>query len=410
MLTESARRLRLTTSGRFLLRSMSVRGPSFLLALLAITVGASVTATMLTIQADLGAKMSRELRRYGPNLLLTASDEAREGETAPSLDEKGVRGLPDALRRAGLISTSVSPLLIAAGTVTRTPAGGQSASRAGAPTQGEALDRAAATVVGADFEALRRLSSSWRVAGTWPGSSEAGCLVGTSLAARLHLRVGRTASIRLGTPFGCHVTGIVSTGEGEDEEILVPLRLLQEASGLSGRVSLAALSIDGGTDAVTRAGRVAESALPGSRALPLRQIAAAQGAILGKLQRMMVLLTIVVLLLTALCLVTTLMAIVVEREGEIGLMRSIGAGDGEIIMMFLGELGLLGLVGSLAGFVLGAAGARVIGSRLFDAAIDPRGAVLPIVLAISLGLCLISVLLPLKRALSVQPAAALRGD
>jgi putative ABC transport system permease protein len=203
---------------------------------------------------------------------------------------------------------------------------------------------------------------------------------------------------------------LLSTGETEDDELFVPLLRLQALAGLPGRVSLAALSVDGGVQAVTDAAAAAHSALPGVWARPLRQIAAAQGAILGKLQRMMVLLTLVVLVLTGLCLVTTLMAIVVERGSEIGLMRSIGAADSEILEMFLGEVGLLGILGSAIGIALGALGAHVIGSRLFGAPIEPRAAVVPTVLLISLGLCLISVLVPLRRALSVQPAAALRGD
>jgi len=125
---------------------------------------------------------------------------------------------------------------------------------------------------------------------------------------------------------------------------------------------------------------------------------------------MMVLLTLVVLTLSGLCLVTTLMASVVEREREIGLMRSIGASDGEIVGMFLGEVGLMGLAGGLAGLAFGAIGVRVAGARLFGAAIDLRPGVAPLVLLISLALCFLSVLVPLRRALSIQPAAALRGE
>ena len=145
-------------------------------------------------------------------------------------------------------------------------------------------------------------------------------------------------------------------------------------------------------------------------ARPLWQVAAAQGALLGKIDRLMLFLTLVVLLLCGLCVMTTLLSIVLEREGEIGLMRSIGAGDGEILVMFLGEVSLLGILGGIAGLGLGAAAARLVGSRLFGAAIEARAGVIPIVLAVSLLLCWSAVLLPLRRALAVQPAAALRGE
>jgi putative ABC transport system permease protein len=197
-----------------------------------------------------------------------------------------------------------------------------------------------------------------------------------------------------GSPAGAltlPVAGLLSTGEAEDDQIFVPLAALQEATGLRGRVSLVAYAVDGGVRGVERAARALVAAVPGSAARPLRPIAAAQGLILGKLDRMMVLLTAVVLILSALCLATTLLAMVVEREAEIGLMRSMGAGDGDVVRMFLGEVSLVGL-------------------RLFGAAVDPRLQVIPMVLLTALVVCWVAVLVPLRRALTIQPAAALRGE
>jgi putative ABC transport system permease protein len=267
-------------------------------------------------------------------------------------------------------------------------------------------------VIGADFGALRRLDPSWRVEGAWPSPGESACLVGASLAARASLAPGRTAlvGVRGGTVHRLPVAGVVSTGESEDDAVLIPLALLQADTGMTGRVSLIALSVDGGADAVSGAATAVARALPTAAARPLRQVAAAQGAILDKLGRMMMLLTLVVMTLSGLCLVTTLMTSVVERESEIGLMRSIGAGDLEIVSMFVGEVFLLGITGGLLGTLFGALCARGIGTRLFGAAIQPRAEIVPLVLAISVALCLVSVLVPLRRALAIAPAAALRGD
>jgi putative ABC transport system permease protein len=364
--------------------------------------------------------MSRELRRYGPNLLITPAQTGRStGAGAPTLDEDTVRSLTTALRAPGSTSApAISPVLIASGRV-RPPsrAEAEALPAQGLPSDaGERdLPAAAAAIIGADFAALKRVYPSWHVQGAWPDESGGECLAGEALAQRAGLAPGRRALVQVGSAEGaaklaCRISGVISTGEVEDQELFVPLGALQERTGLGGRVSLAAVSVDGGIDAVSAAAAQAQRLLPAASARPLRQIAAAQGAILGKLQRMMVLLTAVVLVLTSLCLVTTLMAIVVERQSEIGLMRSLGAADLEILEMFLGEVGLLGLLGSAIGIALGAAGAYFIGARLFGAAITPRAEVIPMVIAISLGLCLLSVLIPLRRALSVQPAAALRGD
>ncbi len=408
---------RIRTSARFLLRSLSLRRSPFLLALLAITVGATVIATMLNLEAGLAAKMSRELRRYGPNLLVMPVPDASRWTGTPTLEEDSARGLA---ARLGGVNTVVAPLLIAAGTITLPDAErGPGGRRGGAP--------GAAAIVGADLEALRGLYPSWRVEGAWPATGTATaatggtgadsspgaspCLLGAALARRAGVTPGRSVVLRVGgNEQTLVVAGVVSTGEAEEEQVFVTLKVLQEMTGLAARVSLVAVSVDGGVEAVARAGRAAQAAIGGSVARPLPQIAASQGAILGKLNRMMILLTAVVLGLTGICLVTTLMSMVIEREGEIGLIRSLGGGDGEILKMFVGEVVILGLLGTLAGLVFGAAGARLIGARLFGTAIEARAGVVPTVLGASLALCLVAVLVPLRRALAVQPAAALRGE
>lgn len=370
---------RWVTSARFLLRSLNMRGPAFLLALLAVTVGATVTATVLNLKAGLQEKMSRELRAYGPNLLIVP-------RAAATLEEQALDAVPGALGS----QVNLVPVLIAGGT-----AAGH-----------------AATIVGADFESLRRLYPGWRIE-PGPTAPPAGpaCVLGAALARRAGRRPGDP--IEIGTAArkaALAVEAVVSTGEAEDEQVFVPLAFLQDLLDRPGRVSFAALSIHGGASEVERAGAAIDRALPRAQARPLRAIAMAQGAILDRLDRMMLLLTLVILVLSGLCLVTTLMSMVVERESEIGLARAIGAGDGEIFRMFLGEVGLLGVLGALAGLLLGAGVTRLIGRGLFGAAIEPRLSVVPVVLGLSMVICLIAVYVPLRRALAIQPAAALRGD
>lgn len=378
---------RFITSARFLLRSLNLRGAAFLLALLAVTVGATVTATVLNLKAGLKEKMSRELRAYGPNLLVVPrSDTAaqRAGDPASiTLLEEDLRAVPAILGSR----TAVVPVLIAGGT-----AAGH-----------------AATLVGADFDALHRLYPGWRLEPAPPAGPA--CVLGVALARRAGARAGDP--IEIGTGSGSatlRVASLLSTGEAEDEQVFVPLAFLQGLVDRPGQASFAALSIDGGAPGVGRASAAIDRALPRARARPLRAIALAEGALLDRLDRMMHLLTLVILLLSGLCLVTTLMSMVVERESEIGLARAIGAGDGEIFRMFLGEIGLLGVLGTLAGLVLGAGVTRLIGEGLFGAPIEASLSVAPVVLGMSMLICLIAVYVPLRRALAIQPAAALRGE
>lgn len=378
---------RFLTSARFLLRSLNLRGAAFLLALLAVTVGATVTATVLNLQAGLKDKMSRELRAYGPNLLIVPRADAtaqRAGDPAAvTLLEEDLRAVPETLGT----QVAVVPVLIAGGT-----AAGH-----------------AATLVGADLEAMHRLYPGWRLEPAPPEGPA--CILGVALARRAGAKAGDSIDIATGAGSATlRVASLLSTGEAEDEQAFVPLAFLQGLVDRPGQVSFAALSIDGGASGVALASAAIERALPRARARPLRAIALAQGALLDRLDRMMLLLTLVILLLAGLCLVTTLMSMVVERESEIGLARAIGAGDGEIFRMFLGEIGLLAVLGTLAGLALGAGVTRLIGEGLFGAPIEARLSVAPVVLGMSMLICLIAVYVPLRRALAIQPAAALRGD
>jgi len=371
-------------SARLFGRSLGRRGATFVIALVAITGGSAVAATMLTLKADLRAKMTREIRRYGENLVLASADD-RAGAT---LDEAAVR-------RA--IGQDGAPVLLARGEIAR----GDDAA-------------VGAAVVGIDFAAHRRLHPSWRLDGGWPLSPDtAEALLGAALAQRLGIAPGGAATLRLESGGGAirlRVAGLVRTGESEEDQVFVPLPLLQQRTGRAGRISLAALFVPGGAGEIAAAAARLERDVPGSRATPLRPIAAAQGAILDRLDRMTFLMSLIILALAGLCLGTTLFTLVVEREAEIGLMRSLGAGDGDVARIVLGEVTLLGLAGGTLGLLLGALAARLVGHRLFGAPIDPRLSVVPLVLGIALVVSWVAVLVPLRRALLIRPAAALRAE
>src|SRR5437773_1925836 len=114
----NARSARAAMALRFLTRSLTLRGAPFLLALLAVTTAATVTATMLNLEGDLGAKMSTELRRYGPNLLLMPGQSGGGAGADWTLDELALRAIPALLAGSGHAAPpSISLLLFASGTV-----------------------------------------------------------------------------------------------------------------------------------------------------------------------------------------------------------------------------------------------------------------------------------------------------
>ena len=109
--------------------------------------------------------------------------------------------------------------------------------------------------------------------------------------------------------------------------------------------------------------------------------------------------------------ILTIMTIAVaERRAEIGLLRALGASRGQILSLFLLEATLLALLGGVAGFLLGAGGAWLIGA-LVPAL--PAHTAWDFVLLAELAAGLIGLtagVLPALRAAALDPVAALHDE
>lgn len=112
----------------------------------------------------------------------------------------------------------------------------------------------------------------------------------------------------------------------------------------------------------------------------------------------------------------SLSLLVVEREREIGVLRSVGASRPQILRIFLGEAGLIGATACLSGIVSGAVLAMVltwvINKAFFGWTIEltyPIGSLVSIPLWL-LPAAVLAALLPAWRAAQIQPARALRFE
>ena len=145
-------------------------------------------------------------------------------------------------------------------------------------------------------------------------------------------------------------------------------------------------------------------------AKPIRQIAESEGAILGKLRLMMILVTVLVLAGAVLSVATTLTELVLERRVEIGTMKALGARDSRLLSHFVSELGALGLAGGLAGYVVGLVLAQLIGHSLFNRAVAPSVIVLMTVVMLSISIAMVSGIVPIRSMRAIKPAVILKGD
>ena len=116
----------------------------------------------------------------------------------------------------------------------------------------------------------------------------------------------------------------------------------------------------------------------------------------------------------------TIAVAVMTRRAEIGMLRTLGAGRGRILGLFLGEALLLGALGGLIGAPLGwllALGAVKLTSATVDTLYVAHAAQVPglaladagLALGVALPLALVAAARPAWEAIKVPPVAAVRG-
>ncbi len=205
------------------------------------------------------------------------------------------------------------------------------------------------------------------------------------------------------------VTGILSTGGEEESYIYMALEDLQKLTGEE-ILDVAELSVSAGAEELEEYSNSITGAGLGISSRLVKRVTKSEASVLGKLQALVFLVTVVVLLLTMICVSTTMMAVVSERRREIGLRKALGASDGSIRKEFLGEGMFLGGLGGLLGAVLGFVFAQVVSINVFGSSINFQPLLLPVTVIVSMAIAAVSCQLPIKRAVAIDPAIVLKGE
>lgn len=375
--------------------SRSLRGSlgAGAVATAALSLAAALVFCLVTVSSGVGKALGRELEAYGANVLvLPRAAPLRFGlgalELGPVEEETRLREADVlALPRAVPPVQAVAPALLARVDV-----------------RGEAVG-----AVGYPLDALRALNPLWRVTPGWPGAGEA--MAGASLAARLGLAPGQELEVTTveGRAARLRLAAAVETGGAEDENLFLPLEVLQALAGARGEVSLALVRADlSGSDAEAVAARIA-AAVPGAEARTLAQVARAEGALLEKVRRLLLLVTVALAAAAAFTVSGTLGVLLLARRGEIGLYRALGAGAGRVRALLLAEAAASGLAAGVAGSVLGALAAEAIAWSVFGALVPLAASAAPLAFGTALGLAVGAAAWPVERALRSSPVEALRA-
>jgi putative ABC transport system permease protein len=363
-------------------------------ALLAVVVTAAVATAMLNLYVDVQAKLQREFRSYGANIVMV-------GRSLPGKDSsrKDDASLPaDALSRVDAALAGRGMAAPFAMVVART-------------TSGQPI-----VVVGTDFERVRQLDRWWAVS-SWPAptsgaenTAEMGypALVGVRALAAVSPGSQPFDLTFEGKTLRISPSGTVQTGAAEDSRIYLSLADFERWTGVS--PSTIEVAASGSAREIAAVMSQLAQAVPSAEVRPVRQIVEGEARVLGKTRATMLAATALIILTAALCVLSTLMGWVFDRRRDFAIMKALGASGGLLNGFFAAEAAALGAVGAVIGFLFGIGIAAWIGRVNFHAAVTPRFSVLPMVLAGSIAVTLLSAILPISMLRRVQPAVILRGE
>ncbi len=427
-----------------------------LLAGIAIALGVAVATAMIAVATDIGDKINRELRSYGANLVVTPQEDTLDVEVGgvnlkpPSdgafLNEADLPKIRGTFWHHNIVGFSpMLPVTVKVG-------------------EGNNKDAKDVTLVGTYFNKALRFGKEdfttgvrithpwWKVEGEgkcgdgrlarpgrvedspaacgWPDDNSQNILIGERLAAKLAKKPGDTLEVN-----GRQLTisGILSTGGAEDNQIVAPLALAQQILGKPGavrRVYVSALTKPPDAlsvrDPKTMTPEVydrwycspyvesiayqLQEVIPHSHAEQIRQVAQNEGAVLSRIKGLMLLITLAALFASALAVSAAMATAIYERRIEVGLMKALGAGNLAVSAIFFAEALLLALVGGVAGFSAGALLARQIGRSIFNSQISIEPVLFPIIMTIAVFVTFAGSAAAIRRAVKFDPVFALRGE
>jgi putative ABC transport system permease protein len=412
-----------------------------LLAGIAITLGVTVATAMIAVATDIGDKINRELRSYGANLVITPQEDTLDVEVGginlkpPSdgafLNESDLPKIRGTFWHHNIVGFSpMLPVTVKLG----------SGSGARDVTLLGTYFNKALSFGKDDFTTGVRITDPWWKVSCgdgkesakcgWPADDSQNVLLGERLATKVNEKAGDTIEIagrRL------TISGIISTGDAEDDQIVAPLALAQQILGKPGAVRRVyvsamtkppdALSV---RDPKTMTPEVydrwycspyvesiayqLQEVIPHSHAEQIRQVAQNEGTVLSRIKGLMLLITFAALFASALAVSAAMATAIYERRVEVGLMKALGAGSLAVSAIFFAEALLLALAGGIAGFSAGALLAHQIGQSIFNSQISIEPVLFPIIIAIAVFVTFAGSAAAIRRAVKFDPVFALRGE
>lgn len=441
---------------RMIRQSLRRRRGKRLLVAAVVCLSATVSVAMLGVVFDVGDKLTAELSTYGSNITVKPKSDVVVADLygdSDATDPTAFLKESDAVNVKTIFwsynITAFAPELHMHMTVVAgdgTADGADGASGTTAETVGTWFSKTVQSSTGeGTTTGVSALRSWWKVEGGWAHDDADEAMVGSRLAKSLGVGVGDTITVSTrGTvqaqsepsgPRTLTVTGVYESGDDDDDAVYLPSSVSQAVNGLPDAVDeieVKALTTPD-NDLARRAAKnpqqlsqedwetwyctayassiayQIEEVIPGAVAKQVRQVQALEGTVLNKTQAVMIVMTVLTLIAATIAVANLMASSIGERSSELALLKALGAKNGEIGRLILGETGAMALLGLLVGALLGSGVAQLIGRLVFSSSITMRPMVFVLVAVLIALTVLVAALASIRSILRLHPAEVLHG-
>ncbi|MBU1100581.1 MAG: ABC transporter permease [Bacteroidetes bacterium] len=270
------------------------------------------------------------------------------------------------------------------------------------------IDGNSLMIAGVDFKQEIRIKKWWKINGQIPGVDDQ-ILIGISVKKKNNLEINDSLLIN---EKKFHIAGFIeSTGSQDDNSVFMSLPVTQTLFDKPDEITLAevaALCYDCPIEEIVYQ---TSDMLPGAKVTALKQTIEAKTTAVNSFKKFSVGVSSVIMLISVLMVFSALNSSINERLKEIGVFRAVGMRGFEIVKIILTEITIASFVAALFASIGSFWITRLILPILTDAkdialAFDYSIPVVAILLSISIAA--ISGIIPIYRAIKLDPAMALR--
>lgn len=421
---------------RMVKKSFRIRKKRMLLAVVSVIMGTLLITSMINIYTNIEKEMSKQLRAYGPNitvvpkgsdLKLEVGGVALETPSVVSyLNEEDIYKIKKIFWKYNI--GDFTPVLNLKFDVKgdRIPAVGTYFNKT-------------ITVPGEAFKSvttgMKNLYPWLEVEGRWIADDDfESAMIGKEVSKKYNLNTGgRLTAYYDGNPYSFTVKGVIRGGMAEENSIFIPLVKAQQIIGKPGSVSKIEVSsyitpdddlakkdvksMNGKeyerwycTPYIDSIAYQIEEVIHNGDAVPIAQIASAQGNLLRRITMMILFLTALTLIISTLGVMSNTTALVFERRKEIGIMMGVGAKSRQIIGIFAIEMMLIAVMGGMIGYIMGIGISYIVSNTVFNVTFSFDAYLIPVSIVSAVLITLTGSYIPIKGAVKINPVVVIRGE